>query len=90
MRRLALLLPILAVCLTTAAQAQASVPASDEANPTTPTAVDLMWGVKIPMRDGVHLNATVYRPQAQAQSDFGRGTASSSGFSRRSATSARE
>ncbi len=24
--------------------------------------VDLEWGVKIPMRDGVHLNATVYRP----------------------------
>jgi uncharacterized protein len=27
--------------------------------------VDLMWGVKIPMRDGVHLNATVYRPHDQ-------------------------
>ena len=67
MRRFALLLPILAVCLTTAAQAQASVPAPDEANPTTPTAVDLMWGVKIPMRDGVHLNATVYRPHQQKE-----------------------
>jgi putative CocE/NonD family hydrolase len=24
--------------------------------------VDLMWGVKIPMRDGVKLNATIYKP----------------------------
>jgi hypothetical protein len=24
--------------------------------------MDLLWGVKIPMRDGVHLNATIYRP----------------------------
>ena len=27
--------------------------------------VDLEWGVKIPMRDGIHLNATVYRPHEQ-------------------------
>src|SRR6516162_5158893 len=27
--------------------------------------VQLTWGVKIPMRDGVHLNATVYRPRDQ-------------------------
>ena len=26
---------------------------------------DLMWAVKIPMRDGVKLNATVYRPHEQ-------------------------
>ena len=31
----------------------------------TPKSVDLMWAVKIPMRDGVHLNATVYRPERQ-------------------------
>jgi uncharacterized protein len=24
--------------------------------------VDLLWGVKIPLRDGVHLNATIYKP----------------------------
>jgi uncharacterized protein len=24
--------------------------------------VDLAWGVRIPMRDGIHLNATLYRP----------------------------
>nr|MDQ2937080.1 CocE/NonD family hydrolase [Acidobacteriota bacterium] len=27
------------------------------------TEVDLMWGVKIPMRDGVRLNATIYKPK---------------------------
>jgi hypothetical protein len=27
--------------------------------------VDLIWGVKIPMRDGIRLNATVYRPSGQ-------------------------
>jgi putative CocE/NonD family hydrolase len=29
-----------------------------------PHAVDLGWGVKIPLRDGVRLNATVYKPKA--------------------------
>jgi len=29
--------------------------------------VDMLWGVKIPMRDGVNLNATVYRPHQQKQ-----------------------
>jgi len=33
--------------------------------PKTPQPVDLMWGVKIPMRDGVRLSATVYRPHRQ-------------------------
>ena len=32
------------------------------ANPT----VDLQWGLRIPMRDGVSLNGTVYRPHGQA------------------------
>jgi len=27
--------------------------------------VDFSWGVKIPMRDGVHLNATLYRPRTK-------------------------
>src|SRR6185295_15936082 len=27
--------------------------------------VDLTWGAKIPLRDGVHLNATIYRPHGQ-------------------------
>jgi putative CocE/NonD family hydrolase len=29
--------------------------------------VDFQWGVKIPLRDGVKLNATVYRPQGQKE-----------------------
>jgi hypothetical protein len=32
----------------------------------TPKGVDLQWGVRIPMRDGVELNATVYRPTGQS------------------------
>ena len=30
--------------------------------------VDMEWGVKIPLRDGVHLNATIYRPHEQKDS----------------------
>jgi len=29
--------------------------------------IDLIWGLKIPMRDGVQLNGTVYKPAAQQQ-----------------------
>jgi uncharacterized protein len=38
-----------------------------EPQPGEPTAkdVDLIWGLKIPMRDGVHLNGTVYKPHDQ-------------------------
>jgi putative CocE/NonD family hydrolase len=32
-------------------------------NPNVPTGIDFTWGVKIPMRDGVQLNATLYRPK---------------------------
>ncbi|MDP9267450.1 MAG: CocE/NonD family hydrolase [Acidobacteriota bacterium] len=32
-----------------------------------PQEVDLIWGVKVPMRDGVKLNATVYRPHDQKE-----------------------
>jgi uncharacterized protein len=31
----------------------------------TDSAVDVIWGEKIPMRDGIALNATIYRPHAQ-------------------------
>lgn len=30
-----------------------------------PAPVDMQWGVKIPMRDGISLNATVFQPHAQ-------------------------
>ena len=29
--------------------------------------VDFRWGVKIPLRDGVKLNATLYRPLGQKE-----------------------
>ncbi|MDX1688854.1 MAG: CocE/NonD family hydrolase [Candidatus Promineifilaceae bacterium] len=32
--------------------------------PEAPADVEFQWGVKIPLRDGVRLNATLYRPQA--------------------------
>src|SRR5262245_27838935 len=31
--------------------------------PESAKPIDLIWGVKIPMRDGVKLNATVYKPK---------------------------
>jgi predicted acyl esterase len=34
-----------------------------EAQPTADKDVDLIWGVKLPMRDGIKLNATVYKPR---------------------------
>jgi uncharacterized protein len=40
---------------------------AQESPPAVPDAakVQFAWGVKIPMRDGVHLNATVYTPREQ-------------------------
>jgi hypothetical protein len=43
-------------------QSSATEAQSDIQNPK---GVDLLWGVKIPMRDGVKLNATVYKPTGQ-------------------------
>src|ERR1700761_4748841 len=37
------------------------------ATPTDPARVELHWGVKIPMRDGVQLQATVYTPRGEAK-----------------------
>ena len=42
--------------------AAASETRIDEAKP-----IDFQWGVKIPLRDGVKLSATLYRPRAQSQ-----------------------
>lgn len=38
---------------------------TDERNsqPNTPKQAYFLWGVKIPMRDGIHLNATLYKPR---------------------------
>ena len=35
------------------------------AEDAAPSAVDITWSVRIPLRDGVGLNATVYRPKEQ-------------------------
>ncbi len=44
---------------------------SQESNATPPAEakieVDLLWGVKIPLRDGVKLNATVYKPKVMKE-----------------------
>ena len=40
----------------------AQAPAAQE-----PKDIDLIWAVKIPMRDGVKLNGTVYKPKPQAE-----------------------
>ncbi len=36
-----------------------------QATETTSPGIDLIWGFKIPMRDGVRLNGTVFRPTGQ-------------------------
>jgi putative CocE/NonD family hydrolase len=41
--------------------------AQDDQKPQPPSNVDLIWAAKIPMRDGVHLNATIYKPHNEAQ-----------------------
>jgi putative CocE/NonD family hydrolase len=40
---------------------------ADVAATTNGDSVDFKWGEKIPLRDGVKLNATVYRPQGQRE-----------------------
>lgn len=50
----------LAVSLPALAQAQSSPPGPDAAK------IEMRWGVKIPLRDGVELNATIYLPKGQA------------------------
>jgi hypothetical protein len=42
---------------------RAEAPAADEPQKQ----VDLLWGVQVPMRDGVKLDATVYRPHEQKE-----------------------
>ncbi|HXX99877.1 MAG TPA: CocE/NonD family hydrolase [Candidatus Limnocylindrales bacterium] len=48
----------LAACVSSSAQ---------EAAKSTPPDVDMTWGVKIPVRDGVRLNATLYQPHNQKE-----------------------
>jgi len=66
MRRSLILSFLLAVVFSLTALAQTPAPASAaQGKPAAPSDVGLIWGLKIPMRDGVHLNATVYRPHGQ-------------------------
>jgi hypothetical protein len=54
------------LCLGLAAQPMASSPGQHKSsqNEKPLTGVDLIWAFKTPMRDGVHLNGTVFKPTA--------------------------
>src|SRR6478672_10403780 len=54
-----------AVCCAVLLSITASVAAAPA--PTAETPVDLQWGVKIPLRDGVEVQGTLYRPQGQRE-----------------------
>jgi putative CocE/NonD family hydrolase len=56
-----LLIGALAAIATEGGLADQQRPASDQSN------VNFQWGVKIPLRDGVKLNATVYTPREQKE-----------------------
>lgn len=56
--RAALVLLFVSLCATAEAQPAAKPPEK----PPELLAIDMKWGVKIPMRDGVRLNATVFLP----------------------------
>ncbi len=57
-------LRLVSLCLISfcSAIASAQTPTADKADP-----IDFQWGVKIPLRDGVRLNATLYRPHEQKE-----------------------
>ncbi len=62
-RELSALLAVLAVFLTIVAS---SAPAQQKPAAEEP-AVDFEWAVKIPMRDGVQLNATIFAARGQRE-----------------------
>lgn len=55
--RIATLIALISLSAAVSAQTQ---------SPQTEKGVDLIWGVKIPMRDGIKLNATVFKPKNQS------------------------
>lgn len=59
-RSISLTCVLVTLLVSIACNAQAQTKPDDK-----PNDVDMIWGVKIPMRDAVHLNATVYRPHGQ-------------------------
>lgn len=56
------LLLLLLACVLVGALMTAAQPAGEK-----PEGVDLVWGAKISMRDGVELNATVYKPKGMTE-----------------------
>lgn len=68
-RCIAVLAVAAVLCLNLAAQPTAGFPVPDgrPQNEKTPAGVDLIWAFKIPMRDGVRLNGTVFKPAAQKE-----------------------
>ncbi len=59
--KILLALVLLACC----AQSSAGLFPSNPSDLDAAARVQLTWGVRIPMRDGIHLNATVYTPRDQ-------------------------
>ena len=58
--------PVLALCaLIFATNVFGQTPAP--AGPQEPKDIDTLWAAKIPLRDGVKLNGTVYKPKPQAE-----------------------
>ncbi len=53
---------LLAVLFSADALTESSTPDAAKATP-----IDFQWGIKIPLRDGIKLNATLYRPQSQKE-----------------------
>ena len=53
------------LALLVAAAVDAAKPAAAQAADADAAKVDFKWGVKIPLRDGIRLNATVYLPRGQ-------------------------
>ena len=56
---------LFAIALVTAGPLQAQTPPPSSTPPLSPADYDFRWGVKIPMRDKVELNATLYLPKTQ-------------------------
>ena len=55
------------VCLTLAVWAVPHALIAQDKDPSAAPEVDMQWAVKIPMRDGVLLNATIFRPHQQKE-----------------------
>jgi uncharacterized protein len=66
-RRLPVLFLFLAGSLLLISACILSRASEPQLKPASTKAVDVTWGVKIPMRDGVSLNATVYRPRGETK-----------------------